>query len=59
MDASDFATKAKIMDKNVKFDTVDRAFISANYVDDKKLPQSQGAVLCRFQFWELLLRLAA
>ena len=59
LDCSDFAQKSKLVGNDLNTAAVDRVFIAANLVaDGASTPQSMGNALCRFQFWEFLLRLA-
>ena len=47
------------MDKNVNLSTVDRLFIATNVdLGDAKNDDNPDKALCRFEFYEILVRLA-
>jgi hypothetical protein len=59
LDCSDFAQKSKLVGNDLNTSAVDRVFIAANLVaEGASRFDNMGNSLCRFQFWEFLLRLA-
>jgi hypothetical protein len=54
-------TKSKILDKNVNLAAIDRAFIATNVKTRDSpgdIPQKPGNALCRFEWLEIIVRLA-
>lgn len=54
---SNFCEKCKIFDKNVILATIDRIFIATN-VELEKMDENPDKALCRFEFFEILVRIA-
>jgi hypothetical protein len=57
MDFSIFSEICKFLDKNVVLATIDRLFIAAN-VEIIANDENPDKELCRFEFFEILLRIA-
>lgn len=57
IDFSNFCDKCKIFDKNVVIATIDRIFIATN-VELEKMDDNPDKALCRFEFFEILVRIA-
>jgi hypothetical protein len=63
LDYSHFVQKCSILDKNVNLAAVDRSFIATNVRKTSNDPnamrvETQGNALCRFEFMEVIVRLA-
>ena len=60
LDYSHFVQKSKIIDRNVNISAVDRAFIGTNVIPrgGPEVPNNPGNALSRFQFLEIIVRLA-
>jgi hypothetical protein len=60
LDFGYFVTKSQIHDKNVNISCVDRSFIATNYKPKEApdMPNSPGNALTRFEFMEIIVRLA-
>jgi hypothetical protein len=59
-DCSNFAAKCEIPDSRVPSSTIDRTFIAAVRTDRgcPEVPNNPGNALCRYQFLEIIVRLA-
>jgi hypothetical protein len=57
IDYSNFCERCKILDKHVVLATIDRIFIATN-VELEKMENNPDKALCRFEFYEILVRLA-
>ena len=59
IDFSNFCDRCKIYDKQVLLSTVDRIFIATNVETSEKMQDNPEKALCRFEFFEILLRVAS
>jgi hypothetical protein len=57
VDFTQFCEKAEIFDKVINVSTIDRLFIASNYEVEKN-DDNPDRELCRFEFMEILLRIA-
>lgn len=57
IDFTNYCEQSKIPDKNVVLATIDRLFIATN-VELEALDDNPDKALCRFEFFEILVRLA-
>jgi len=57
IDASNYCEKIKIPDKNVNLAAIDRIFIATN-VELQALDENPDKMLCRYEFYEYIVRLA-
>jgi hypothetical protein len=58
IDFSNFCDKCKIFDKNVIIATIDRIFIATNVELEKTTTDNPDKALCRYEFFEILVRIA-
>lgn len=59
LDFSSFCDRYKITDKNVSISTIDRIFITTNVEAKDKMEDNPERALCRFEFYEILVRLGS
>ena len=59
IDFTNFTTQCKMIDNNLQLSTVDRLFIATNVVMGTILPDFPERELARYEFYEILVRLAA
>ena len=57
LDFSDFCVKCNFLDENVTISTIDLMFIASNY-EIKVDNENPDRALCRYEFYEVLLRIA-
>jgi hypothetical protein len=53
-----FATSIGLLDKNLQIKDIDRLFIVVNYEVDSHMDDNPDKELCRYEFLELLVRMA-
>ena len=59
IDFTTFCDHCKVLDKNVVLATIDRLFIATNVELDSSSPsENPDKALCRYEFFEILVRLA-
>lgn len=58
IDFSNFCDRCQVFDKGVIFSTIDRIFIATNVEAHLKMLDNPEKALCRFEFYEIMVRIA-
>jgi hypothetical protein len=57
LEFSKFCEESRIIDKNCNLSMIDRAFIAVNF-EEEDLDDNPNRELCRYEFMEILVRIA-